>query len=149
MPGYIEESLHKFQHPTHKRHQHAPHDWIYPAYGLRFQYTRTELELPTLDPVGTQWVQSIADNFLYYPRSVNPTMLPYLNKIYTQKQKPTVHTIKKCNCLLYYAENYPNTVIWYYASDMILHGDTNDNLFRCLYAWLYWRIPSQVSTSDT
>ena len=85
IPGYTKKSLHKFQHPTHKRPQHAPHECTALSYGLRVQYTHTEPDLPTLDPVGTQRVQSITGTLLYYSQAVNPTMLPALNKIYTQQ----------------------------------------------------------------
>ena len=56
-------------------------------------------------------------------------MLPTLKKISTQQSKPTKHTITKFNFLLDYAGTYPNAIIWYHPSDMILHGDTDaDNL---------------------
>jgi hypothetical protein len=38
MPGYIKDTLHKFQHPTAKHPQYAPHNWTVPAYGQRIQY---------------------------------------------------------------------------------------------------------------
>ena len=37
MPGYIAKALHKFQHPTPKRSQHAPHNWTVPDYVSIFQ----------------------------------------------------------------------------------------------------------------
>ena len=52
-------------------------------------------------------------------------MLPALNYIYTQQSKPTAHTTTKCNHLLDYVETYPNSTIWYHASDMILHDYTD------------------------
>ena len=52
-------------------------------------------------------------------------MLPALNKISTQQSKLTAHTITKSNHLLYYAATYPNSVIGYHVSNMILHGDTD------------------------
>jgi hypothetical protein len=39
MPGYIEDALHKFQHPIPKRPQYAPHNWTVPDYGRRIQYS--------------------------------------------------------------------------------------------------------------
>jgi hypothetical protein len=39
MPGYIKDTLHKFQHPLPKRPKYAPHNWTVPAYGQRIQYT--------------------------------------------------------------------------------------------------------------
>ena len=32
MPGYIQAALHKYQHPTPTRAQHAPHTWSKPNY---------------------------------------------------------------------------------------------------------------------
>ena len=52
-------------------------------------------------------------------------MLHALNKITTQQSKPTAHTITKCNRLLDYAATYPNAVIRYHASNMILHCETD------------------------
>ena len=125
MPGYIAKDLQKFQHPTPKIPQNAPHDWTDPNYVSRRQYTQTESDLPTLDLVGTQWVQSIMGTLLYYFRVADPTMLPELNNIFTQQSKPTSRNISKCNRLLDYAATYPNIVIWYHESDMVLHGDTD------------------------
>ena len=79
IPGYITKALHQFQHPTPKQPQHAPHYWTAPAYGSIVQYSQTELDLPTLYPVGTQRVQSITVTLLYYYRAVYPTMLSALN----------------------------------------------------------------------
>ena len=123
MPGYITKSLHKFQHPTPKRSQHSLHDWTAPAYGSRVQYSQKEPDLPTLDPYGTQLVQSITCTLLYYSLEVYPTMLPNLNKISMQQSKPTAHTITKCSRLIDYKATYPNVVIHDHASDMILHRD--------------------------
>ena len=111
MPGYIAKPLHNFQHSTHKIPHNPPHEWTAPAYGSIVQYVQTEPDLQTLDPVGTQRFQSIAGTFLYYSRAVNPTILPVLNKIFTQQSKPTPHTITKFNYLLDYAATQPDSVI--------------------------------------
>ena len=42
-----------------------------------------------------------------------------------QQSKPTTQTITKCNRLIDYAVTYPNAVIHYHASNMILHSDKN------------------------
>ena len=34
MPNYVTKALHKFQHPTPKRAQYAPHQWTRPNYGV-------------------------------------------------------------------------------------------------------------------
>ena len=125
MTRYFGKSLHKFHHPQPKRPQNSSHDWTIPAYGSKFQYTQTKLDLLSLEPSGTQQVQSIAGTLLYYSRAVRHTMIPALNNIYTQQSKPTANTINKCNRLLDYASAYPNNPIRYHASDMILHVDTD------------------------
>ena len=63
MPGYIAEALHKFQHPTPKQYQHALHAETSPSYVSRVQCSHTKPDLPTLEPSGTQRVQSIAVTF--------------------------------------------------------------------------------------
>ena len=49
MPGYIHKALHKFQHPTPKKPQYAPHKWTQPTYGAKVQYAAPPTTLPTLD----------------------------------------------------------------------------------------------------
>jgi hypothetical protein len=125
MPGYVPKALHKFQHPNPKKPQYAPHEWTEPAYGQRIQYASPEDNLPLLDKLGIIRVQSINGTFLYYARAVDPTMLVALNEISQQQSKPTAATLKKCDRLMDYAATYPNAVIRYHASDMILHVDTD------------------------
>jgi hypothetical protein len=59
MPGYVNQTLSKFQHPTPKRSQHAPHQWIEPVYGSKQQQKPTEAAgAAPLDYTGTKRVQS-------------------------------------------------------------------------------------------
>jgi hypothetical protein len=125
MPGYIKNTLHKFQHRQPLKAQHTPHDWVRPTYGAKVQYAKNPTNLPILDKIGTQRVQAINGTLLYYARAVYPTMLPALNEISSQQASPTSDTIKKCNQLLDYAATYPNAVIRYHASQMVLHVDTD------------------------
>ena len=62
---------------------------------------------------------------LYYSRAVDPTMLPALNEIATSQANPTEKTKQQCKMLLDYAATYPSAKIRYYASDMILHADSD------------------------
>ena len=62
---------------------------------------------------------------LYYRRAVDPTMLPALNEIATSQANPTEKTKQQCKMLLDYAATYPSAKIRYYASDMILHADSD------------------------
>ena len=50
MPGYIEKTLKKFQHPTPTRKQDTPHSWTEPTYGSKTQLAENEKTLPILPP---------------------------------------------------------------------------------------------------
>ena len=52
---------------------------------------------------------------------MDPTILPALNEISNSQSKPTIVTGKACDLLLDYLATYPNAIICYYASDMILY----------------------------
>jgi hypothetical protein len=51
MPGYIQATSHKFQHPSPKREQHAPHRWTEPNYGAKQQLISPEDTATPLKPV--------------------------------------------------------------------------------------------------
>jgi hypothetical protein len=48
MPGYIERTLHRFQHEAPTRPQHSPHSWIAPKYGAATQEAIEEDTSPPL-----------------------------------------------------------------------------------------------------
>jgi hypothetical protein len=120
MPDYVPKALAKFQHDHPKSAQHAPHQWTQPAYGQKVQYANSD-QSPLLSKKDTQRVQSISGTFLYYAHAVDPTILPALNEISNNQAQPTIVTGKACDLLLDYLAIYPNAVIQYYASNMILH----------------------------
>jgi len=57
---------------------------------------------------------------LYYARAVDPTLLPALDDIANSQAKPTQDTLHKSNQLLDSLSTYPNAIIRYHASDVIL-----------------------------
>ena len=64
-------------------------------------------------------------SFLYFARAVDNTILPAINDIAAQQAKPTENTLKKIQMLMDYVNTYPNPKIHFYASDMILHVDSD------------------------
>ena len=56
---------------------------------------------------------------------MDSTMLPGLNNIDTTQGKPTTKTKSQCQQIMDYAATYPDISIRYYASDMILHVDSD------------------------
>ena len=125
MPGYIAKTLHKFQRPTPKKPQYAPHAWINPTYGQTVQYELPPETLPLLDKKGTKRVKSTTGTFQYYTKGIDLTMIVAVNEVAYQQAAPTQETVKKCNMIMDYAHTYPNATIRYHASDMCLHIDSD------------------------
>ena len=53
------------------------------------------------------------------------TMLTALNDIGTTQAKPTENTKQECQQLMDYAATYPELIIQFYTSDMVLHVDSD------------------------
>ena len=77
-----------------------------------------------LNKKATKIIQSIVGTMLYYARSVNPTMIRAINEISRVQSRPTQDTEERARTLLNYAATYPNTILRYKASDMVLHVDS-------------------------
>jgi hypothetical protein len=107
MPGYIKDSLQKFQHPMPKRPQYAPHTWTVPAYGQRIQYA----PLPDAPPPATAQEitrdQAIVETLLYNDRAVDPIILVPLSALASQLSTATAKTISAVSHLLDYCSTHP------------------------------------------
>jgi hypothetical protein len=119
MPEYVPRALLNLNHPAPKLPQHAPHRWTAPVYGQKIQFTATDLS-PLLDTLGIKRVQQISGTFLYYSRSIDPTIIVALNEISSQQSSPTEATRQACNMLMDYLSTHPDAKIRYHASDMVL-----------------------------
>ena len=78
-----------------------------------------------LDKKSTNRIQSIVETMIYYARSVDPTMLQAINEISRVQSQPTRDTAGKAKILLDYSATYPNAILWYNISDMVLHVDSD------------------------
>jgi hypothetical protein len=127
MPGYIKDSLHKFQHPLPKCPQYAPHNWTVPAYGQRIQYAPLPDAAPPATAAEITRDQAIVGTLFYNARAVDPTLLVPLSALASQLSTATATTIKAVSHLLYYCSTHPESTIRYFASDMQLkiHSDTS------------------------
>ena len=121
MPGYVEEALKRFAHPTPITPQHSPFKWTRPVYGQSIQYAKEEDTTPVLNTNDTKRVQQVVGTFLYYARAIDNTMLPALNDIAAQQSAPTETTATQITQILDYAASHPDAVIKFQASDMVLH----------------------------
>ena len=126
MPGYIQKTLHKFNHPTPTKPHHAPHKHVPIAYGQRVQVPIVNEGTP-LDEKGVKRVQNIVGTLLYYSRAVDPTLAPALSAIAAKQATATTTTMDACRQLLDYCATHPAAVLRYKASDMQLaiHADAS------------------------
>jgi hypothetical protein len=124
MPGYVANTLERLQHRSPAYPQYAPHQWTQPAYGQKLQFAPID-ESPKLDKTKTIYVQSCIGSFLYYARAVDATMLPAINETSGNQATPTVNTLSVCKMLMDYAATYSLAIIRYFASDMVLHIDSD------------------------
>ena len=78
-----------------------------------------------LNSKDTNYIQRGVGAYLYYGRAIEHPMLVALNEIGHAQSKPTENTMKALKKLLDYAATRPNAKIRFYASDMILHTDSD------------------------
>ena len=78
-----------------------------------------------LPPAGKLLVQQICGKFLYYARSVDPTMLVALSELASQQAHATEKTATAVTKFLNYCASHPATALRYVASDMQLHIHTD------------------------
>ena len=125
MPEYIQKALTRLNHPAPKKPQYAPHMWTAPTYGQRLQMDLDPNSIVLLDQQGTKFIQTVVGIFLYYARALDPTMLSALNEISRIQARPTKDTMAKAKWFLDYAATYPNAIIQYHASKIVLHIDSD------------------------
>ena len=125
MPRYITDNMRKFQHSKPDCPQGSRYPRTKTTYGQKIQLSKQSSSSPKLNTKNTNHVQSINGTFLYYTRTINPTLLPALNEISTSKSAPTQDILNKCKQVLNSAAMYPLKTIQYHASNMILMADTN------------------------
>jgi hypothetical protein len=121
MPGYIKEALHKYQHASPTRLEHAPHTWKPPVYGAKTQYVEHETTSPALSAKDVNKQQQLTGTLLYYTRAVDPTLIMPINVLASEQSRATSYTADKVIKLLNYCNTHPKTKIRYHASDMILY----------------------------
>ena len=125
MDGYARRALTKFDHKPPSRPQHAPHPYNAPIYGSKTpQKATVQAKATPLDAEGTRRIQAIAGTFLYYSE-IDPCIKPALNEISATQAKPTEDTKLKADMLMDYIHTYPDAVLRFHASDMVLTMETD------------------------
>ena len=70
-------------------------------------------------------VQYFVGSFLYQSQALDSTKMVALNEIGGEQAWATEKTRDGCDMLLNYVTTYPNPKIRFYASDMILHVESD------------------------
>ena len=70
-------------------------------------------------------LQHICRKFLYYAQAINSTMMHTLNDVVLQVTTGTMKTEEAQAYFLNYCATNPDASIIYYASDMIIRGDSD------------------------
>lgn len=126
MPGYINEVLHKFQHPKPTKPEHSPHDWSQPTFGCTGpQPTEAPDTSHCLNKQEIMIIQQVVRSLLYYAQAVNLTMLVALGTIAEYQTKAMETTQAAVTKLLNYAAMHPDAQLCFNSSDMILHINSN------------------------
>ena len=125
MPGYVEHTLHKFQHPTPKKLQDSPYPAMAKQYGVQVQLTDPIDNSARLPPHEIKRLQQIIGTFLLYGHAVDPTLLTALSELSSAQATATDATKHACQQFLDYCASHPDGSIRYQASDMILKLHSN------------------------
>mmetsp|Transcript_10590 Transcript_10590/g.16170 ORF Transcript_10590/g.16170 Transcript_10590/m.16170 type:complete len:191 (+) Transcript_10590:222-794(+) len=96
-----------------------------PRYGTKIQLGHLQDTSNKIDVAGKTRVQEIVGILLYYARAVDNTLLWSLNSIGSTQASPTVRTNRKIKKVLNYCATYPDATITFWASDMVLHVESN------------------------
>ena len=63
----------------------------------------------------------IIGKFLYYARSIDPTILMVLKSLAEVQTKPTIETVKQITQFINYSATHPDSITEYRKSGMIIH----------------------------
>ena len=125
MSDYVRKALDSLQHHKPKRPQCAPHRWSVPSYGKRIQMAPDLDKSDLIDKNLTKRIQSIVGTMLYYSWSLGPTRLQAINEVLRVQSRPTLVTVEEARMILDYTTMYPNAILCYKDSDMVLHADSD------------------------
>ena len=119
MPGYVEAALRRFHVERASKPTHSPLVCEPIQYGAHVQGV-TEDTSPTLNQTDITFIQEVIGVFLYYARTVDPTMLAPLNKLASRQARPTEKLLREVHHFLQYAATWPSAELVFVPSDMRL-----------------------------
>ena len=126
VPGFVQKALHKYQHPTPKKPQHAPAKAAPIQYGAKVQQTQRDTT-PRVSADRVRRVQDVVGTFAWYARAVDPTMAATMSSIASRQATATEQLEEEVKQFLDYCATHPNAGVRFMASDMVLclHSDSS------------------------
>lgn len=119
MPGYVAAALRRFNVERASKPTHSPLVCEPIRYGAHTQGV-TEDTSPALAPADIKFIQEVIGVFLYYARTVDPTMLAPLNKLASRQTRPTEQLLREVHHFLQYAATWPSAELVFVPSNMRL-----------------------------
>ena len=123
MPEYIANILQKYNHPAPKTPEFSPFTCPPITYGASYIKLITDCMEPLVSTAKQKRIQQVIRSLLFCARDVGPTPLPALNDLTAEQTQSTIKIDKAVSKLLDYMSTFPNAVIHYSASEMVLHID--------------------------
>ena len=127
MPNYVHKNLVKYGHEKLRKPQHCPYEPAPNKHGKESNEITEEPESPRVNNEKKKYVQQVVGSFQYYARAVDPTIQQALSAMAEEHSNPTEKALRRVSQCLDYMATHPDTIIHFYASDMIsnVHSDTS------------------------
>ena len=122
MNGYVQDTLYFYHCTPPKKIQLSPHKHTYISYGYSVQYAMKANSIPPLNLLVIKLFQFIVFVLLYYSWSVDNKLPVALGAIGSHQSSATERTSAAITQLLNYIATYPNYIITYCASSLVLAG---------------------------
>ena len=126
VPGYVKNALHKYQHKSPTKPQHAPATAAPIAYGAKIQKATKDTS-PLISAERIKKIQEVIGTFAWYSRAVDPTMAATMSSIAARQSRGTEKLEEEVAQFLDYCATHPNAGVRFVASDMLLalHSDAS------------------------
>ena len=124
LPGYVEKGLIACEFTPSPNAVHSPGGFVRPEYGIKTQLTTVDTS-PLISPEGRKLIQKKLGIFNWYLRVVDPTFKVRLSQLGSEQAHATKQTEEAVDYVLNYLHHYPNASLVYYASDMLLHIESD------------------------
>ena len=111
MPHYVQKQFQWYGYKTTTKKQESSFPAPPICYGKSAQTVIEPNPSPVLTAKEQKIVQQVTGSFIYYARTVDPTILMGLNSIAGQQENPTEQTLKQLNYFLQYMATHPNANI--------------------------------------